>query len=440
MELLNKNYDPAVSVGTLNLHPENPREGDQGLITQSIETLGFYGALIVQVSTRFILAGNHRYRSAIENGAASLPVIWVDVNDEVALRILLADNKASDSASNNEAALSELLKGLMLETGTLEGTCFSPEDLDQLLADIDSAGLGNTPKADVEEILAEAFADAGPPPPEAPELQEVLITAPGEIWILGEHRVSCGDATALVDVDRLLAGEAVDLVFTDPPYNVDYEGYTEDRLTIKGDKMTAVEFKRFLLSIFTSYRRIMKTSASLYVCHSSSWQREFQGAMESAGFEVRCQIIWAKNTFAWGFGRYKFQHEPIFYGHVTKQKDSWYGDKTQSTLWAEKKPSANRIHPTAKPVELVERALVNSSVVGDIVADLFGGSGSTLIGCERRGRKSRLMEIDPKYVDCIVRRWQELTGKAAVLDGDGRTFDEVTIERRPAALPPAKAA
>jgi DNA modification methylase len=131
-----------------------------------------------------------------------------------------------------------------------------------------------------------------------------------------------------------------------------------------------------------------------------------------------------------GLRTYKFQHEPMFYAHVAGEKDPWYGDKSQSTLWEEKKPAANRIHPTAKPVELVERALVNSSKAGDIVADLFAGSGSTLIGCERRGRKSRLMEIDPKYADCIVRRYQEYTGKRVILDGDGRTFDDITQERR----------
>jgi DNA modification methylase len=168
----------------------------------------------------------------------------------------------------------------------------------------------------------------------------------------------------------------------------------------------------------------------MYVCHSSSWQREFQNAMEAAGFEVRCQIIWAKNTFAWGFGRYKFQHEPIFYTHVTAQKDPWYGDKSQSTLWQEKKPAANRMHPTAKPVELVERALLNSSKSGDIVVDLFGGSGSTLIGCERRGRKARIMEIDPKYCDVIVRRWEEFTGRKATLDGDGATFESARQNRQ----------
>src|SRR5437667_5094886 len=194
--------------------------------------------------------------------------------------------------------------------------------------------------------------------------------------------------------------------------------------------MPDADFVRFLAGAFQSYRSVVKLGASLYVCHPSSWQREFQNALEFAGFEVRCQIIWAKNTFAWGFGRYKFQHEPLFYAHVAGQKDAWYGDKSQSTLWQENKPSANRLHPTMKPVELIERALINSSKAGDIIADFFGGSGSTLIACERRNRKARLMEIDPRYADCIVQRWQEYTGKQAVLEGDGRTFDEIADERR----------
>lgn len=137
-------------------------------------------------------------------------------------------------------------------------------------------------------------------------------------------------------------------MFTDPPYSVHYEGYTQERLKIKGDRMSAGEFKQFLESSFCSYRTVVKTGASLYVCHSSSWQREFQDALEAAGFEVRCQVIWAKNTFAWGFGRYKFQHEPIFYAHAVGEKDASFFDKSQSTLWNEKKPAANRIHPTAK--------------------------------------------------------------------------------------------
>jgi len=231
-----------------------------------------------------------------------------------------------------------------------------------------------------------------------------------------------------------MAADIADLIFTDTPYNVSYDGYTEDRLTIHGDRMSDEQFKQFLNGAFRSCRIAVKPGASLYACHSSSWQREFQNALESADFEVRCQIIWAKNTFAWGFGRYKFQHEPMFYAHVAGEKDPWYGDKSQSTLWQENKPAANRIHPTSKPVELIERALINSSKAGDIVADLFGGSGSTLIACERRGRKARLMEIDPKYADCIVQRWEEYTGKQAKLDGDGRTFNKIKTERAGAAL------
>jgi DNA modification methylase len=193
--------------------------------------------------------------------------------------------------------------------------------------------------------------------------------------------------------------------------------------------MSAAQFREFLGATFANYREIVKTGASLYICHPSLWQREFQNALETAGFEIRCQIIWAKNTFAWGFGRYKFQHEPLFYVHVAGQRDPWYGDKSQSTLWQENKPVANRLHPTMKPIELIERALVNSSKAGDIVADLFGGSGSTLIACERRGRQARLMEIDPRYADVIVRRWQEYTGEAGRLGADGSTFEQVARER-----------
>jgi 16S rRNA G966 N2-methylase RsmD len=194
-------------------------------------------------------------------------------------------------------------------------------------------------------------------------------------------------------VERLMQRQKADLVFTDPPYNVDYEGYTEEKLTIQGDKMTPEQFQEFLGSVFSSYLWALKPGGSMYVCHPSSWQREFQGALELSDFEVRCQIIWAKNTLAWGFGRYKFQHEPIFYCHRQGQSDPWYGDKSQSTLWQEKKPAANRLHPTMKPVELIERALVNSSKAGDLVLDLFGGSGSTLIACERTGRSSRPVNV-----------------------------------------------
>ena len=326
---------------------------------------------------------------------------------------MIADNQLALNAGWDEEMLKLELETLQQEDFNIELIGFDDDELARLLADQDAT----------EGLTDE---DAVPDLPEAP------ITVSGDLWILGNHRVLCGDATASSSVERLLAGDAADLVFSDPPYNCDYAGYTKEHLKIENDHMSAEAFKRFLRGAFSLFRTAVKAGASLYVCHSSSWQREFQNALEAAGFEVRCQIIWAKNTFAWGFGRYKFQHEPIFYCHVAGQKDPWYGDKSQSTLWEENKPTANRLPPTMKPIELVERALVNSSKGGDAVMDLFGGSGSTLIGCERKGRKARLMELDPRYADVIVRRWQEYTGEQAVLDGDGTPASSTRIagERR----------
>jgi len=377
----------------------------------SIREFGWTNPILVGADDD-VIAGHARLMAARKLGMEEVPVLVLRHLSEAQRRALvIADNQLALNAGWDEETLRLELALLQDADYDLGLVGFDDEELARLL-EKQEAQVGLTDEDDV------------------PDLFEIPISAPGDLWILGDHRVQCGDATSLTDVKRLMAGDAADLVFTDPPYNVDYEGYTEDRLTIKGDRMNPEQFRQFLLATFTSYRQTVKPGASMYVCHSSSWQREFQNAMESAGFEMRCQIIWAKNTFAWGFGRYKFQHEPIFYAHVAKQKDPWYGDKSQSTLWEEKKPAANRIHPTAKPVELIERALLNSSKAGDIVLDLFGGSGSTLIGCERRGRKARLMELDPKYVDCIVRRWQQYTGQQATLDADGGTFEAVVAERR----------
>jgi DNA modification methylase len=391
----------------------NPRTHTDAQIAQiaaSIREFGFTNPILVDAEDG-ILAGHGRALASRKLGMGEVPVIVLAHLSPAQRRALvIADNQLALNSGWNEELLS------------IELALLQEADYDLGLVGFDDAELQRLLEA---QDGAEGLTDEDA----VPELPEVPTTVLGDIWILGDHRVLCGDATVQADVAKLTSADGVDLFFTDLPYNVDYEGYTEDRLKIKGDKMSDADFRQFLEASFRSYRRMMKPGASIYVCHCSLWQRDFQNALEAAGFQARCQIIWAKNTFAWGFGRYKFQHEPIFYAHVAGQKDAWYGDKSQSTLWEEKKPAANRIHPTAKPVELVERALVNSSKAGDIVADLFGGSGSTLIGCERRGRKARRMEIDPKYADCIVRRWQGYTGKQAVLDGDGRTFDEIAEER-----------
>jgi len=357
-----------------------------------------------------IIAGHGRLLAARKLNLPEVPVIPLTHLSESQKRAyILTDNKLAENAGWDEELLGLELAALNDEGFDLALVGFGSEELARLLAGTEAEGLTD------EDAV--------------PEIPDVPATVTGDLWLLGEHRVVCGDATTNAVTQRLMKDDTADLVFTDPPYNVNYEGYTEDHLTIQNDRMTDEQFEQFLSAAFRSYRSLVKQGSSIYICHSSSKQREFQGAMEGAGFEVRCQIIWAKNTFAWGFGRYKFQHEPIFYGHVAGEKDPWYGDKSQSTLWQEKKPAANRLHPTMKPVELVERALTNSSKAGDIVLDLFGGSGSTLIGCERTGRKARLAEIDPKYAECIVKRWQDYTGRCATLEGDGRTFAEIADER-----------
>jgi DNA modification methylase len=377
----------------------------------SIREFGFKIPCLVR-SDGEVVDGHLRLKAARKLGLTEIPVILCDewTPTQVKAFRLMVNRSVTWADWDEEALALELqeLKDLDFDLGL---TGFEDDELARLLAAQDAA---------------DGFTDEDA----APELPETPISMAGDLWILGDHRLLVGDATNHTDVATLMAAETADLIFTDPPYNVDYEGYTEDRLKIKGDRMSDPDFRQFLKAAFRSCRAAAKSGASLYVCHSSSWQREFQNALETAGFEVRCQIIWAKNTFGWGFGRYKFQHEPIFYCHVAEQSDTWYGNKSQSTLWQENKPAANRLHPTMKPVELVERALMNSSKTGDIVVDLFGGAGSTLIGCERRGRKARLMELDPKYGDVIVQRWREYTGKQAVLEADGRSFNEVSRERR----------
>jgi DNA modification methylase len=382
-------------------------------VAKSITAFGWRQPLVVDADG-VIIVGHARLLAAKKLGATQVPVhVAKDLTPEQARTYRLMDNRSHDETTwDYELLTAELfdLKGLDFD---LSLTGFDSDELAEFMIE-KTSGL-----TDEDEI---------------PEKPDVAVTQPGDLWVLGRHRLVCGDSTKESAVAGLLPnGERADMAFTDPPYNVDYEGYTEDKLTIQGDRMTREQFKSFLVASFKSCMRGLKLGASLYVCHPSSWQREFEDALEVADFEVRCQIIWAKNTFAWGFGRYKFQHEPIFYCHRKDQSDPWYGDKSQSTLWQEKKPSASRLHPTMKPVELVERAIANSSRPGDAVLDLFGGAGSTLIGCEKTGRSARLVELDPIYCDVIIRRWENFAGKQASLDGDGRSFQEIAECRKPVA-------
>jgi DNA modification methylase len=394
-------------------YARNPRKNDSAVdrMDASIQEFGFAVPMLCR-STGEIVDGHLRFKSARRLGLQELPVVLCDhwTEGQVKAFRLLVNRSVAWAEWDTDLLGAELLD-LKARNVDLDLTGFEDVELARLLA-------------------AQNSTDGLTDEDAVPEIPKNPVSVRGDLWTLGNHKLLVGDATDGADVATLMAGDAADLIFSDPPYNSAYEGYTKDKLTIQNDDMSPEQFDRFLRDSFASFRTVVKPGASLYICHSSSFQREFQNALEAAGFEVRCQIIWAKNTFAWGFGRYKFRHEPIFYCHVAGQKDAWYGDKSQSTLWEENKPAANRLHPTMKPVELIERALLNSSKAGDLVADLFGGSGSTLIACERRNRKARLMELDPRYADVICQRFQEYVGKAVVLDGDGRTFEEITRERR----------
>jgi DNA modification methylase len=279
---------------------------------------------------------------------------------------------------------------------------FDAQELNRLLAETDT----------VPELPDR---DAVPEPP------SVAVSRAGDLWHCGEHRVLCGDPLAWSAVACLMGDESADLVFTDPPVaeliaaDVHLSGLPAERL------------QQFLVTVFSHYRRLVKPRASLYICHPPAWQREFQNALESAGFTVAGQIIWARQTFALSSDRYQLQHEPLFYGHVEGQANVWYGDRHQSTLWAQDQPAA--CHARHKPVELVERALIDSSQKGDLVADLFAASGSTLIACERLGRRARAMQSDPRGADAMVMRWQQYAGQSAVLDGAGQTFQEIAEQR-----------
>lgn len=373
-------------------------------IAASIKEFGWQQPIVVD-RDGVIIAGHTRLQAARKLQLTAVPVhVAKDLTDGQVKAYRLMDNRSHQETEWDFDLLGPEIADLQAMSVDLALTGFDATEIDKLL--------------EPEPVLGLTDED------DAPEVADQVITAPGDLWILGNHRLMCGDSVVLTDVERLMAGAKADLVFTDPPYNVDYTGNTNEKLKIQNDKMTTEDFVAFLQGTFASYRVLIKPGASMYVCHPSSFQREFQNSLESAGFSVRAQIIWAKNTFAWGFGRYKFQHEPIFYCHVEGESDAWYGDKTQSTLWQEKKPAANRLHPTMKPVELIERALRNSSKAGDRVVDLFGGSGSTMIACEKTGRESSLMELDPKYADVIVKRWQDFTGKKAIHAESGREFGE----------------
>ncbi|MBY4833931.1 DNA-methyltransferase, partial [Burkholderia dolosa] len=263
-----------------------------------------------------------------------------------------------------------------------------------------------------------------------PEVSETPISRPGDVWIMGQHRLLCGDSTVAESYERLMQGDLADMVFTDPPYNVNYANSAKDKMrgkdrAILNDNL-GDGFYDFLLAALTPTVRHCR--GGIYVAMSSSELDVLQAAFRAAGGKWSTFIIWAKNTFTLGRADYQRQYEPILYGWPEGATRHWCGDRDQGDVWSIKKPQKNDLHPTMKPVELVERAIRNSSRPGNVVLDPFGGSGTTLIAAEKSGRSARLIELDPKYVDVIVRRWEDFTGKQATREADGALLDQAASD------------
>ncbi len=405
-------------IHTLQPYDKNPRIHSEAQVEQiaaSIAEFGFTNPILID-NKKCVIAGHGRLEAARRLQLEQVPVIQLPHLTPAQQRAYrIADNKLTENGAWDFGLLEQELHDLELDDFDITLTGIDWDDFELERHEQDAR----------EDLAKVGMVDEE----QTPRLPAKPVSQLGDLWLLGKHRVLCGDATDTNTLKRLLVDKQVDLIFTDPPYNVNYQGYTQDKLTIQNDAQPVEVFKQFLHATFATCKAALKPHGSLYVCHGFSYQREFQTALESNGFVVRSQIIWAKHHFAWGQGRYKFQHEPIFYCHLQQQVDKWYGDKRQTTLWQVDKPAANRLHPTMKPIALIERALANSSRTHDVVLDLFGGSGSTLIACDKHHRTCVTLELDPRYVDVIVKRWQAWTGQSATLVESNATFDEIAQNR-----------
>lgn len=374
-------------------------------IAASIKEWGFTTAVLVDESGS-IIAGHGRLMAARKLGLTSLPVMvakdWTDAQKRA---YVIADNKLAINAGwDNDLLALEL--GELGDLGfDLELTGFTDEEIKALMP------------VDVTDGLTD--------PDDAPPLPDNPVTRPGDVWVMGKHRLLCGDSTSVDDLAKLCENQAVDMWLTDPPYNVAYEGGTKEKLTIQNDSMGDDQFRQFLRDAYTAADTVMKAGAVFYIWHADSEGYNFRGAAKDAGWTVRQCLIWKKSSLVLGRQDYQWQHEPCLYGWKEGAGHLWASDRKQTTILEFDKPSRNGEHPTMKPVALFEYQLLNNTKGGDIVLDSFGGSGTTLIAAEKNGRVARLMELDPKYCDVIVKRWQDFTGKIATHAETGEPFAEV---------------
>lgn len=372
-----------------------PSDAEYVKIKNSIEKFGFVSPLVINKDMT-VIGGHQRLKVLKEMGIVEVECIIVDLDktNEKALNIAL--NKIQGDW--DEEKLEALLQELKLEDFDTNLTGFDFDEVDEMLKDVNGS---KEDDFDVDSAYEEI---------------EEPITKPGDIWILGKHRLMCGDSVQKEDVMRLMNNQDADMLLTDPPYNVDYVGKTSEALKIKNDNMSDNQFYEFLKKVFENMYSVTKEGASIYVFHADTEGLNFRKAFKDAGYKLAECLIWKKDCFVMGRQDYQWQHEPILYGWKEGAAHHFINDRTQSTILEFDRPRQSSLHPTMKPIDLVARLLKNSSKENDKILDLFGGSGSTIIAAEQLNRNCYTMELDPKYCDVIVKRWESLTNKEAILE------------------------
>ena len=385
-----------LKISDLKQHPKNPRKHPKKLLERlkrSIEEYGFTNPVLVSKDNK-ILAGHARCKAAKELGISEVPVIRLDFEGAKADAYVIIDNKLNELSEWDIPLLESLIKDIEKSDFDVTLTGFDLTEIDELFSKSDDKE-GKDDGYDVTKALEEAS-----------------FVNQDDVWILGKHRLLCGDATNPEDVKALMDGKKANLILTDPPYNVDFE--SANGLKIKNDKQDSEKFYNFLLSSFKNMASSLADGGSAYIFHADTEGLNFRKAFIDAGFHLSGVCIWEKNSFVIGRSPYQWGHEPILYGWLKTGKHKWYAGRAESTIWRYDKPKKNADHPTMKPIPLLCYPIKNSSAVNSIVLDTFGGSGSTLIACQQMDRICFALELDPKYASVIIRRYIELCGSEDV--------------------------
>jgi len=373
----------------------------------SLREFGFVNPCIIDKDYN-IIAGHGRVMAAKEEGISEIPCVFAEhLSDAQKRAYILADNRLALNAGWDDEMLSVELSDLQANTFDLSLLGFSDAEMNKLMGGMENA------KDDDFDVDA--------------ELQKPTLTKPGDLWLLGNHRLVCGDSTKPDTYALLMDGKSANLVVTDPPYNVNYEGSAGK---IKNDHMAGDAFYQFLLDAFTQMETVMAQDASIYVFHADTEGLNFRKAFTEAGFYLSGTCIWKKQSLVLGRSPYQWQHEPVLFGWKKSGKHAWFSDRKQSTIWEFDKPRKNGEHPTMKPIPLLAYPIVNSSMTGCVVLDPFGGSGSTLIACEQTGRVCRMAELDERFCDVIVRRFIQQVGtdKDIYLSREGQMIPFSAVE------------